>query len=413
MFETAPTDTLLGRVRSYDFSGDPVHEAGANRIDAIRQLDRLIRAAQAEQTAQIGALHTERTKVMRLGEGDPTLSVIGEIAMARHIGPGAASSQVVLAIGMRQLPRVFDLFRTGAISEATARGVVTETMALSQDDLIVADAELAEKIVGLTTVKARHAAARVVISIDAEAAHMRAKRNRADARVSMFPETDGVATLQVRGPAEQILAAFKTLDDWATGLRSTGDPRSRGQIMQQTLVERVTGMKHADDINVEVNLVLDAETLLAGGDTPVELEGYGPISPDVADDLIARAPNAFIRRLLVDPVDGTLTVREPRRRRFQRATSAHIRTRDRSCRQPGCDLTIRDDDHIHDHQHGGISTTDNGQGLCKRSHTIKHQAGWSVTPDGKASIWRTPTGHEYTSTPPPLLPGRTPGRLRQ
>lgn len=413
MFENVSAESLLGEVRAYDFSGDPVHEGGANRIEAVRELDRLIRSAQAEQTAQIGALHTERTKLMRLGEGDPTLSVIGEIGLARHIGPGAASSQVVLAIGMTQMPRVFELFRTGVISEATARGVVTETMSLSPDDLIVADAELADKLPGLTTVKARHAAARVVISIDAEAAHMRARRNRADARVSMFPETDGVATLHVRGPAEQITAAFKALDDWATGLRSTGDPRSRGQIMQQTLVERVTGMAHADDINVEVNLVLDAETLLAGGDTSVELDGYGPISPDVAEDLIARAPNASVRRLLVDPVDGTLLVREPRRRRFERRTSAHIRTRDRSCRQPGCDLAIRDDDHITDHQFGGVSTADNGQGLCKRSHTIKHQPGWSVTSDGKTSVWRTPTGHEYTSTPPPLLPGRTPGRLRQ
>nr|MCW2728010.1 endonuclease [Aeromicrobium sp.] len=167
----------------------------------------------------------------------------------------------------------------------------------------------------------------------------------------------------------------------------------------------MTGLKYADSCDVEVNLVLDAKTLLAGGDTPVELDGYGPISPDVADEIIARAPNASIRRLLIDPVDGTLIVREPRRRRFDRPTSAHIRTRDRSCRQPGCDLQIRDDDHIQDYQFGGPTTADNGQGLCARSHTIKHQPGWTVKADGKTTIWRTPTGHQYRSTPPPILPG--------
>lgn len=281
MFETTSAGSLLEQVRAYDFASDPVTGCGANRVDAIRELDRAIRAAQAEQTAQIAALHKERSTVMRLGEGDPSLSVIGEVGMARNIGPTAAGTQLALALGMAQLPKVFALFRAGVISEATTRAVVTETASLSVDDHPLADDELASKLPGLTTVQARHAAARIVISIDAEAAYERAKANRADQRVSLFPETDGVATLHVRGPAEQLLAAHKALDDWATGLRSTGDPRTRGQIMTETLVERVTGAKYADSANVEINLVLDAKTLVADGDTPVELEGYGPICPDL------------------------------------------------------------------------------------------------------------------------------------
>jgi hypothetical protein len=413
MFETTPTETVLGAVRAADFSDEPVLVAGHHRIDAIVALDRLIRAAQAEQTAQIAAMYSERASVMRLSDGDPALPVIGEVAMARNIGPTAAGTQVGFAIGIARMPHIFDLFKAGVISEPTARAVVTETCCLHIDDIPLADAELADKIVGMTTMQAKHAAARVVIGIDAEAAHDRATRNRADARVTLHPETDGVANLNIRGPAEQILAAHKALDDWAQGLRSAGDPRTAGQIMQQTLVERVTGQSHADDITVEINLVLDAETLIAGGDNPVELEGYGPISPDVADEIIARAPTATIRRLLTDPVDGTLIAREPRRRRFNARTAAHIKVRDRRCRQPGCDAKIRHHDHVHDYQHGGPSTKDNGQGLCARSHTIKHQPGWKVTTHGKTTTWQTPTGHQYHSNPPPLLPHTTPGHLRQ
>lgn len=405
MFEAAPTESVLAQVRAHDFGADTIVERGACRIDAIVAIDRGIRALQAEQLAQIAGLHDERTQMMGIGQPDPSLSVIGEVAMARNMGPTAAGTQLGVALVMARMPQVFALFHSGVISEPTARAVANEVDSLSVDDVVIADGELAPKLAGLTTAEARRAAARVVISIDAEAARERADRNRADARVSMFPEQDGVATLHVRGPAEQILAAFKALDDYATGLRATGDPRTRGQIMTETLVERVTGLKYADSCDVELSLVLDAKTLVAGGDTPVELDGYGPIAPDVADEIIARAPRASVRRLFIDPIDGTLLVREPRRRRFDRTTSAHIRTRDQYCRQPGCDLLVRHDDHVHAYESGGHSVQENGQGLCPRSHTIKHQPGWSVKTDGKATVWRTPTGHEYRSHPPPLLPG--------
>ncbi|MCW2829932.1 MAG: endonuclease [Aeromicrobium sp.] len=413
MFEASPTGRLIDEVRAHDFAADPVHECGAGRIDAIKALDRAIRAAQAEQARQIAALHAERQKIMPLGTGDPSLSVIGEVAMARNISPGAAGSQLALALGMAQMPRVAALFADGSISEPVARAVVRESASLPPDDLTILDGELVDVLPGLTVRRAQDATRREVIRIDAEAARMRAEANRADCRISVFPEPDGVATMLVRGPAEQILAAHQALDSWAQGLRSTGDPRSCGQIMVHTLVERVTGLTHADCVDVEIELVLDAKTLAGDGDEPVDLTGYGPISPDVAEDIIARAPHASIRRLLVDPVDGALLVRDPRRRRFDSPTRAYVRARDRRCRQPGCDSVIRDDDHIHDFQHGGMSTADNAQGLCARSHTIKHQPGWTVTSQGKATIWTTPTGHHYRSEPPPLIPRARSRRLRQ
>jgi hypothetical protein len=413
MFEDVATGRLLDRVRGYDFDSDPAHENGANRIDAIRELDRVIREAQAEQAAQIAALHAERTAVMTLGRGDPSLSVIGEVAMARNIGPTAAGTQLGLALGLGRLPRVFDLFKSGRISEPVVRAVVKESACVHTDDFVVLDAELVHRLVGLTARRATMLTRHHVIRIDTDAARTRAIRNRADQRVTLFPETDGVAILQVRGPAEQIVATYTTLDTWARGRHATGDDRSLGQIMCQTLVERVTGLAHPDALNVEVGLVMDAPTLIGTDSEPVELVGYGPITPSVADDLIAAAPNRSIRRLLVDPVDGTLLVREPRRRHFDAPTSAHIRTRDRVCRQPGCDARIRDNDHIHDYATGGITTAANGQGLCKRSHSIKSLPGWSVVTDGKATTWTTPTGHTYRSNPPPLLPRDGPGHLRQ
>uniref|UniRef100_UPI002FCAFB31 DUF222 domain-containing protein n=1 Tax=Aeromicrobium sp. TaxID=1871063 RepID=UPI002FCAFB31 len=256
MFTEAATEDLLREVRSYDFGGDPVQEFGANRIDAIVGLDRVIRAAQAEQLAQIAALCDERVEVMPAGRGDPTLSVIGEVGMARNISPSAAGTQVGLALGLERLPRVKELFAAGRISEQVVRAVVRESVSLATDDFVVLDGEIAPQLPGLTHVQAGQLTARAVIRIDADAARERAQLNRADQRVSMFPDTDGVAILQVRGPAEQILAAHSALDRHARALHAAGDDRTIGQIMTQTLDERFTGLRYAEGTPVEVQLVM-------------------------------------------------------------------------------------------------------------------------------------------------------------
>ena len=52
---------------------------------------------------------------------------------------------------------------------------------------------------------------------------------------------------------------------------------------------------------------------------------------------------------------------------------------------------------------GGATSADNLAALCRRHHRAKHQAGWQVQRDQHTgqSHWTSPTGHRYTSTPPP------------
>ena len=72
----------------------------------------------------------------------------------------------------------------------------------------VLDAKRGEK---MTLGRGDHALS-VTISIDSQAALERVEVNRANSFVSIFPEQDGVAVLQVRGPAELMVAAFSALD---------------------------------------------------------------------------------------------------------------------------------------------------------------------------------------------------------
>jgi hypothetical protein len=387
----------------HDFEDD----MGASRVDAITGWERVIRHAQAEQLKEINGLYEDRNRVVgSFREGDPALHVIGQVSLARNISPGAAGSQFGLALQLAELPGVAAALRGGLISEPTARAICRPVSGLSADDLILFDGEIAPKLVGLTPRRAGQLAERIVISLDPDAAAERADRRREDVRVNLTGCPDGVAILTVEGPSEQLVAAHNALEGWALGLRSAGDERPLETIMCQTLIERVTGAAHATDTTVEVGIVIDVATLMGAAGNPVELVGHGPIAPAVADELIGNAHKLFYRRLITDPITHTLVARDERRRLFDRAQAGFIKSRDRHrCRQPGCDCRIRDIDHIRAHAEGGPTRDDNGQGLCRRSHILKHLPGWNVTtrPDGTIQ-WRTPTGHTYRSKTPSLDP---------
>ena len=405
MFDTVPVEDLLTAVSTVEH----VFEAdlGASRIDVITALERVIRAAQGLQLEQINALLDDRNRVVgAFREGDPALHVIGQVSLARNVSPGAAGSQLGVATQLAELPRVAEALTSGVVSEPTVRAICRTVAGLSVNDLPVFDAEIGPQLAGLTPRRAAALAERIIISLDPEAAADVADRRRQDVRVSLTPHPGGIATLMATGPAEGLTAAYTKLQDSALASRSGGDERPIEQIMFGTLVEHLTGAGDASDTSVEVGLLIDLPTMLGTADNPVELVGYGPIAPAVADEIIAKAHRAFYRRLITDPITGTLVARDERRRFFDPALAGFIKARDRHrCRQPGCDCRIRDIDHVKAYATGGSTRAGNGQGLCRRSHVIKHLPGWDVTagPDGTIT-WRTPTGHTYLSKTPSVDP---------
>jgi hypothetical protein len=401
MFEDVAIEDLLAAIAAveHDFEDD----FGGSRVDAISGWERVICFAQAQQLKEIRGLYEDRMRVVgAFREGDPALHVIGQVSLARNVSPGAAGSQFGVALALADLPQVATALRDGLISEPTVRAICKASAGLSADDLALFDAEIAPKLPGLTPRRAAQLAERIVISLDADAAADLAERRRQDVRVSLTPHPGGTATLMATGPAEDLAPAYATLQDSALAKRSDGDERPIEHIMFTTLIERLTGASHASDKTIEVGLVMDVATYLGTADNPVELAGYGPIAPAVADEILSTAHRTFYRRLITDPIDHTLVARDERRRRFTGPLAGFIRSRDRHrCRQPGCECSIRDIDHITAYADGGPTTEDNGQGLCRRSHTIKGLPGWKVTTEADGTTtWRTPTGHTYTSRPP-------------
>jgi len=288
------------------------------------------------------------------------------------------------------------------------RAIANATTGLSTDDLVVFDAEIAPKLPGLTPRRAGQLAERIVISLDPELAAETAEKHRKDVWVDLIAHAHGLATLSFTGRAEQLAPVYDTLRARAVGkkIETSDETTPMNQVMLDTLVERVTGAFHASDTTVEVGIVIDVATLLGTSDNPVELIGHGPIAPAVADDILGHAHRIFYRRLVTDPITGTLVARDERRRRFDGPLAGYIRARDRHrCRQPGCDCRIRDLDHVKQYASGGLTTDTNGQSLCKMSHLFKHLPGWHVTPGPDQTItWTTPTGHTYLSQAPTLQP---------
>ena len=118
---------------------------------------------------------------------------------------------------------------------------------------------------------------------------------------------------------------------------------------------------------------------------------------------------AWLRRVWTRPGDGQLVAMESRRRMSPAGLRRLLGVRDQLCRTPWCGAPVRHIDHVVPVAEGGRTSAANGQGLCEACNYAKEAPGWRARPGpdgaGDEVTVETPTGHRYTSRPPPL-PGR-------
>lgn len=199
------------------------------------------------------------------------------------------------------------------------------------------------------------------------------------------------------------------LDEAAADARSR-DTRTFDQIRTDLLIDLLLasdpGDVHGtglDSINAQIQVTVAATTLAGADDRLAELDGHGPLHPDVARDLAGR--NGGWTRLFLDPqgmiVETDAYSPTESMRRF-------LRARDQRCRFPGCHTPAArcDIDHNHDHARGGRTHLDNLAHFCRGHHTLKHpdlrdEDRWTahLEPDGSVT-WRSPLGRDYRDLPP-------------
>ncbi|MDK1327669.1 HNH endonuclease signature motif containing protein [Arthrobacter sp. zg-Y1143] len=437
-------------------------DSDAGLVDRLRALEELKAAACAAQARVAAALDVSvRAAHARAGLSAEKqgVGVGAQVALARRESPARGGRILGFAKALTQeMPCTLKALSEGHISEWRATLLVRETACLSVEDRRLVDREIAGDPAGLDGLGDARLIARIrkiTYRLDQAALVRRAAKAEADRFVSCRPAPDTMTYLTGLLPVAQGVAVYAALCRAADSLRARGDARGRGQIMADTMVERITGQAKAVQVPVEVQLVMTDRTFLAGDKEPAHLTGYGIVPAPWARDLVGKgarrraqktrkpgesgepgesSPGFWLRRLYTAPSSGELLAMDSKARFVPASLARLITVRDQTCRTPWCDAPIRHQDHIRPHRDDGPTEAANIQGLCEACNQAKEAPGWRATVIGasgpgkpripgpgqsstarKAAAARnaatvrrhtveitTPTGHRYRSTAPPL-----------
>ena len=163
-----------------------------------------------------------------------------------------------------EMPFLLELLERGVLSERRAALVVGECVALSLEQRARVDAELAH-----TVWRAAGTAQREGADRPSAGDHLSAGRAGGGGPGGLRGE--GTPSDVAAGTGHDVLAHRAAAGDQGVGVlaaltravdsaRVAGDARGRGQVMADTLVERVTGQAVADAVPVEVQLVVTDRT---------------------------------------------------------------------------------------------------------------------------------------------------------
>jgi Domain of unknown function (DUF222) len=469
--ETDPvSDPVAGELsRFLGWLGDRVAACRAGeqaddavRIDRIGLLEQLTAAIAAVQVAESVRFAQSQVEAQQAAGWDPEKvgrGVADQIALACRTSPTEGSRRLGVARALWfDLPQTFDLLTRGRISDYAGRLVVNETRHLDAATRRDVDRQLvAERIetLGVRSIALRTRAR--AYAADPYGFVQRGRIERSQRRVGLRPAPDTMAILSAYLPVEQGVACYAALSRQTDSLRAHGDGRAKGQLMADTLVERLTGQAAADGVNIDVRLIMSPETLHADSSRPGWISGHSPLPAGLARELIGSAhgrvrykviseqifadaavvnplPRDLRDRRIVRPAEeagrsvncageedalavvpsapvrlsGNTSQRATEDKRGPRCYTGQLREvveiRDHSCRDPFCDAPIRHIDHIQRHADGGPTNVPNARGVCERGNYLRELPGWTVTmmdagPPHTVMI-TTPTGHSYTSQAP-------------
>jgi hypothetical protein len=361
----------------------------------------------------------------------------------------AETSQTLLST----LPTTWRALAEGRIDYPRARALAAELgwPARDTDPVVISAVEAAMLPIATTmSVKRLRAATRAeLIARDAAAAELRRKQAERTADVRVRSIGNGMAEVVQTTTTPVAAAIVDTADRLARMAKADGDERSLGQLRSAmlsdltlrpwdtsrppvtahlTVLVPLAGLQQSPGAVAEVDghtitaahawEVLESLDALCPGGLQVPIGGSVTVAVTAPDsgELLASPTltelRSVARRGCRDhpdlSCDCPVLGRPPRVDRY-RPSAAQRRwgkTRDRTCRHPGCDNAAgwADLDHVVPHAAGGPTDCDNLCCLCRRHHRLKtHARGWRFVlhRDGTLAV-TTPTGVTRTTRPPGL-----------
>jgi hypothetical protein len=215
------------------------------RLDLITALEELKCAAEGLQ-AELAVAIDSSVRRAAAERGTPRArqshGAAAQIALARRESPYKGQQHLRLAkVLATELSCTRAALRAGRINEWRAMIIARETGCLSRPDRIETDRRIAgdaEKLEQMGDRELGSAVRRVAYELDAGAWVTRRRIAESQRRVTLRPAPDVMSRLSAELPVAQGVSVLKTLSAHADSLRAAGDPRSRGQLMADTLVAR-------------------------------------------------------------------------------------------------------------------------------------------------------------------------------
>ena len=418
---------------------DPATLEASERVSYLAATERLagwVHLVQAHALVAVSDAVTQATAGERGSASMQQSWVADEVAAALHIAPRTATSRVHAGAAIvRDWPLLGEEIAAGRLTVAQAREIYEGVSVLSgsfddagEDLSDVAVRQLVRLARDLPPARLRERVTRMVASLDPTAAARRRERAERDhTDVTIWAEPDGMACLSARGPALDAVAVRELIDTRAKAMRDLAvadDKRTLGQWRHAALLAAFglapmgqqpagatglpdntstgTGDPHSivDRPRVEIRVVVPLTTLFGLTDAPGEIEGFGPLDPELVRALAADAEWV---RWVTDPVGDYLL--DSGTRRFPGTRLARfLRDREGRCKHPSCGVRARncDADHLPAFSAGGRTAATGMSPTCPRHNRHRDASRWHTEPEGPADpygapepTWISPLGRRY------------------
>ena len=361
--------------------------------EALERCERDLRASQAERAATVAAAQARME-----AKGHPLSGATETVAAITVTSTRAAAHLMDASMTVCERPAVWAALAQGTIDAGRAQVIAGGLAEIEGPDRDNLEARALEFAASHTTFQTRRYIARLLVDHDPGLAERDKEKQRAKAwdrrHIGAHARAHGMVDLFAYLPAGTATLLLDALDELA---RTYDDDRTLDQKRVDALAEILARNVH---VHVTVDVVIPADTLAGLQDSGASIDGIGPVDAAHARYL-ALKDDARWRRLVTDPLTGTLLDRSTSAYRIPEQIKGFVRARDRHCRFPGCATPARhtDTDHVIPYPDGPTSAA-NLAAQSRGHHRVKTHTGWKVRAgeDG-ALIWTSPLGTEHTTWP--------------